>query len=185
MMTRSRRRREKLRAAAEAQQPQHQEPVDADPSPVRALADQILSEAPPSCPSAPYSGPEPPACMVHPTPVFDGAGNPTAWVDEQPLRLWNGRRGQAAYELQREDQRDRLRQAGQGHPEQPWPGYRQDDPTMRTNGYINHLTMRKTVEQRQKLGWVLPWNRTASPRKPIEEELPEATCSWAPWAYPD
>ncbi|MFD4243283.1 hypothetical protein ACFWP3_17030 [Streptomyces sp. NPDC058525] len=172
MMTRSRRRREKLRAAAEAAQlPQRQERLEGDPSPVRALADQMLAEPPPSCPSAPYDPQGPPEWMVSPVPVFNGQGVPVSWTDEQPLRLWEGRRGQAAYELQREDQRDRLRQAGQGYPEQPWAGYRQDDPTMRTNAVLNSLRNRLTVQQRE--------NRTAPPKRP-DEELPEAQCSFTP-----
>ncbi|MFJ8209720.1 hypothetical protein [Streptomyces sp. NPDC096033] len=168
--SRSKLRREKLRAAQDAA------------SPIRALADQILAEVPPSCPSAPYSGPEPPSWMTCPTPVFDGAGNPTMWIDEQPVKEWEGRRGAAAYELLREDERDRLRYASQGgDPEQLWAGYQPYDPIARTNAVINHLRSRLTVQQRQQRRFTRPWNRSAPP--PKKDELPEAECGWAPWSY--
>ncbi|MGW6704740.1 hypothetical protein ACWGDE_07595 [Streptomyces sp. NPDC054956] len=48
---------------------------------------------------------------------------------------------------------------------------------------LNSLANRQTAAQRAARGWVLPWNRTAPPKRTNEEELPEAECSWAPWSY--
>ncbi|MFJ4777416.1 hypothetical protein [Streptomyces sp. NPDC088762] len=112
-------------------------------------------------------------------PVFNGAGVAVAWTDEQPLKDWRARQGFAAYELQREDERDRLREASEGREVQPWTSYEQYNPLAKTNGVVNHLRNRLTVQQRAQRGFTLPWNRIAPPKK-AEEELPEAQCSFTP-----
>ncbi|MFB6583994.1 hypothetical protein ACFCYC_42450 [Streptomyces sp. NPDC056402] len=148
-------------------------------SPVRVLAEQTLAEPPPSCPRAPYRPEGPPSWMVSPVPVLNGSGTPVAWTDEQPWREWESRVGAAAYELQREDERDRLREAAEGRVAQPWTGYEAHDPLAKTNAVVNHLRNRLTAQQRAQRGLVRPWNRTAPPKK-AEEELPEAQCSFTP-----
>ncbi|MFI8928252.1 hypothetical protein ACIG3E_11330 [Streptomyces sp. NPDC053474] len=104
-------------------------------------------------------------------------------MDEAPFNAWQARVGQASYDLLREEERDRLRAAGEEQKaERPWRGYPQADPALRTNSVINHLAARLTAQERVRRGWVLPWNRTAPPRQE-DEELPQAECGWAPWAY--
>ncbi|GAA0286890.1 hypothetical protein GCM10010302_26510 [Streptomyces polychromogenes] len=156
------------------------EPVEAPVSAVRAYAEQILDEPPPVLPSAPYEGPEPPAWMIAPTLVHNVAGQPSRWLDEAPLRAWEGRQGQAAYELLREDRRDVLRYAGTGV--DPGPSWApKEHPLAKTNGFINHLANRLTVFERERRGLRRPWNKPEPPKQ--RKELPEAECGWAPWSY--
>ncbi|MGW6987860.1 hypothetical protein [Streptomyces sp. NPDC054946] len=44
---------------------------------------------------------------------------------------------------------------------------------------MNHLRNRLTVQQRERRALVMPWNRTALPKR-ADEELPEAQCSFTP-----
>ncbi|MFD9621855.1 hypothetical protein ACFWB2_31905 [Streptomyces virginiae] len=184
--TRSRRQRKRLlRDWAGGKPPgieeEPREPVEAPVSAVRAYAEQILEEPPPALPSAPYEGPEPPAWMITPTVVRNGQGKPYKWLDEAPLRAWEGRQGQAAYELLREERRDVLRYASGPEPGPSWA--REEHPLARTNGYLNHLANRLTVFERDRRGLRRPWNKPTPPKRP--DDLPEGESSWQPWAYPD
>jgi len=155
------------------------EPVCEPVSAVREYAERALMEPPPVSPSAPYS-PTAPAWMVDPIVSLDGTGRPVSWVDTAPRKAWESRRGRAAYELMRENERDQLRAAGEGlHPEMPWGGYPEDASTARVNAVVNHLANRLSVQERERRGWVLPWNRTA-PQRRHEDELPEGECTWEP-----
>ncbi|MFJ8213242.1 hypothetical protein [Streptomyces sp. NPDC096033] len=99
-------------------------------------------------------------------------------MDVGPVQRWEGRRGRALYDLELEEARDRVRGVPQV-PVQPWEQYQEEDPATHTSPYQNHLSRRLTVQQRQQRGLLGKWGRPLPPRR--IDDLPEATCSWAPW----
>ncbi|WP_367137079.1 MULTISPECIES: hypothetical protein [Streptomyces] len=119
--------------------------------------------------------------MISPEITYDGAGRPVGWVDTDPNRQWELLRGRAAYELLREDERDRLRSVSQHEDIRPWSGYQDHDAEEHTNDVINHLRNRLTVKQREERGMTGRWGCPLPP--PPKDDLPEAECSWQPWAY--
>ncbi|MDT0449950.1 hypothetical protein [Streptomyces hesseae] len=158
-----------------------QEPAQAPVNAVRGRAEEILNSPPPKTPTAWYSGPEPPVWMTAPEITYDGAGRPAGWIDNAPYREWELRRGRAAYEVLREDERDRLRSVSQHEDVRPWSGYQDHASEDHANDVINHLRNRLTVKQREERGMTGHWGRPLPP--PPKDDLPEAECSWQPWAY--
>ncbi|MFE2128646.1 hypothetical protein [Streptomyces amritsarensis] len=148
-------------------------------SPVRAYWERVLEEPRPQSPQAPYEGPVPPEWMRAPEMAIGPGGQPSHWIDTDLVNDWEHRMGEALYELDKEDVRDRLRAAGEAREDPAWDGAPSYDPRLRDLRSVNHPANLLTVQQRQERGLTRSWGRKAPP--PREEELPEAEMCWAPW----